>query len=112
MDGYEHSRADCPSVVDGVAQTDVDVVVSADVAHRGEAGVDRLARKSRGQDGLLRRLPHQSLKVLKVVVVAILLGEMYVRIDQAGEECGIPEVDYLRVRGDVDVGAGRDDVVS
>src|SRR5205823_1771334 len=51
-------------------------------------------------------------KIVEVEVLLILLGEVDVRIDQAGEEGGVAEVDDLRVRGDVDGRAGSNDTVA
>ena len=46
--GHQHPRTDHPTVVDGVAQTDIDVIARADVAHGGEACFEGLPRIRRG----------------------------------------------------------------
>src|SRR5437763_5887431 len=91
MNRYEHPRTDRPPVVDGVAQTDVDVIARADVADGCEASLDCFPRECRREDGLLGRMAHQRLKIVEVEVLLILFGEVNVRIDQAGEKRRVAE---------------------
>jgi len=83
VDGGEDARPRRQPGVDGVAQADVDVVLGADVPHRGEAGLEGLLRVRAGVEGLLRRLAHHALEEVEVEVVARLAGEMHVRVDES-----------------------------
>src|SRR6202000_298439 len=89
----QNARADDPTVVDGIAQADVDVITGAEVADAREAGVDGLARVRGSEQRLLRRLAHEGLVEVEVVVVARLPGEVDVGVDEAGEERGVTEID-------------------
>jgi hypothetical protein len=99
MNSHEHARSGDVAGGDGVAQADVDVVARAEVAHRGHSGVDGLARVGRGQQRLLRRMPHQTFEVLAVVVLTRLEAEMSVGVDESRQQGHIAEIDHLGSRG-------------
>ena len=92
----EHARALGNAGVDGVAQSDVDEVLGADVAHRREARRECAPRVLRTIERLLGRETHHAVVDAAVVVLLELRGQVRVRIDEAWQQCGVSEVDHAR----------------
>ena len=96
--GDQHARACRQAVVDGVAQRDVDVVAGTDVAHGGDAGLQRdLALCAAWKDCSTGK------RIIDVVEAAgpvgvVVVGDMRVRIDEAGQQRRVAEVDDARAR--------------
>ncbi len=90
--------------VDGVAHGDVGAAgaFGAHVAFGGEAGHDVGFGGGRGDEGALRDGLLDGLQVLGAGVEE----EVHVRVDEAGHEGGVAEVDDLRAGGVRDVWAG------
>ncbi len=80
----------------------------AHVALGGEAGHQVIASGQRGSDGALRDRLLDGLKILRAGVKE----EMDVRVDQAGKQSGITEVDYLSASWAGNFGAGFFDEIA
>ena len=107
----EHARALGDAGVDGVAQADVDEVVRADVAHRGEAGFERAPGVHGRVHGLLGGKAHQAVVEAAVVVLVELIREVRVRVDEARQQGRIAEIDDARAGG-LSAGADRHDAIA
>ena len=96
--GDQHARAGNLAAVDRVTQRHVEIARRADVAHRGEAGIERAP----GQGGRQHRVVHDALGQRVAVVVAGAGGgigaEMHVHVDQARQQRGVAQVDQLSRR--------------
>ena len=109
VDRHQHARAGNLTVANGVAQADVDVVLGAEVAHRGEAGHEGDAGIHGGikgalGDGLLEQV-HLTLAVIGLVGV----GEVGMGVHEARHEGGVAQIDGLGAGGDGGRGSYRED---
>ena len=92
--GVDDARADRPAAGDGVAEAEGDAVVRAEVADRGEAGVERLARVPGRLVGAQR---HAVGEVGELALDPGPVGvEMDVAVDQAGQHEAVGKVDQPR----------------
>ena len=109
VDGDQHPRPHGDAGVDGVPQPHVHVIPGADVAHRGEAGIQSSLGVAGGVQRLLRRKAEAVVVESLVVVVLELEGEVDVGIDEARQEGRVAEIDHPRTRRHRDAVAGRGD---
>ncbi len=94
--GVDDARADRPAARDRVAQAQSDAVVGAEVADRGEAGVERLARVPRRFVGAQRDAVGD---VGELALDAGPVGvEMDVAVDQPGQDEAVGKVDQPGAR--------------
>ena len=96
--GRDHARTDDHAVVDGVAQSDVDEVAGADIAHRGEARFERALRVQRGRVRLLDRKAQHLLVERLVEILLKLAVQVRMRVDEARQQRRVAEIDHLGVR--------------
>ena len=94
----QHARTDGDASIDGVAETDVDEVLRPDIAHRGEACLERAPRVESAVERLLGRETHDAVVHEVVVILFELEREVRVRIDKARQQRRIPEIDDPRPR--------------
>ncbi len=104
------ARTGDEAAIDGVAHGGVGCAraFGAHVALGGEAGHQVVTRGQRGDDGALRDGFLHGLQILG----AGMQEQMDVRVDQAGEQRGVAEIDDLRAGGMVDGGADGGDAVA
>ena len=108
----EHARTGDQPLVDRVAQADVDVVVGAEVAHGGEAGLERLFRVGRGVERLLGREAQHVVDEVLRPARAELHGEMDMGVHQAGEQRRVSEIDHRGARRHGEAGTRGDDLAA
>ena len=92
----QHARTDGDAGIDGVAQADVHEVHGPDVAHRGEARLERAPCIQGTVERLLGRETHDAVVHEVVVILFELEREVRVRIDKARQQRRIPEIDDRR----------------
>ena len=107
VDRHQHPRTGNLAGLDGVPQADVDVIARPHVAHRREAGHQRTPHDIDGVQRALRDVLLQCVQFLDAVVALVGIGEVRVRIDEAGQERGIAQVDRLGAGGKCRLGARR-----
>ena len=106
--GDEHARSDEVTGVDRVAQRNVEVLTGADVAYRGEAGLDGTPGVGRGAHGRIEhRAPEEP-----VVVRGATRREVGVHVDESREQRGLAQVDDGRAGGDGEVASDLRDAVA
>ena len=92
----EHARTERHAARDRIAQADVDVVGRPDVAHRREAGEQRPPCELGGAKGRFGNRAPQPRDRVRIPVVRRFVGDMGVRVDEAGEQRDVAKVDDLR----------------
>jgi len=97
--------------IDGVAQAHIDEVVRANIAHGGEPRLQSPSRVHGGVHGLLGGKAHQAVVDEVVIVLLELEREMRVRVDEAGENRRITQIDDPRARGGCG-GSDRHDAIA
>ena len=107
--GYEQAGPDGLAGIDRIPQGDIGVAVGADIAQRGEASLQRLARIGDAGHRLGGNADAQAL-------IAAFVGtgcNMGVHVDQARQDRLAPQVDPARIgwRGQGGCGSDRDDLV-
>src|SRR6185369_2782345 len=80
--GSENVRTGHDTRVDGVAQRDGVVIVVADIAYAGEAGLERALGVDDAADRVVGGVPAE---VVAVAGWARLFGQMHMAVDQAGQ---------------------------
>ena len=107
--GDEHARARHQPLVDRIAQGNVgEPAIGADIAHGGEARLERQARIPRAdQHGIDRR----GLERVGQIRAAARVGEVGVEVDQAGEDGVGRPVDPCRALGRGGAGLDPEDAV-
>ena len=92
------ARAGNQALIDGVAHGGVGGAraLGTHVALGGEAGHQVVARGQRGEDGALR---HRFLNGLQIFRAGM-QEQVHVRVDQAGQQRGVAEIDDLARRRD------------
>ncbi len=99
VDSNQHAWARDIAAGDGVAQTNIEIIGGTDIADSGDAGHEGNAGVDAGIESLLGDWFLQGIQAVLFVIVGKHIGEMGVRVDEAGEERGVAEID--------DFGAGR-----
>ena len=110
VDGDQHPRAGNLAGGNGVAQTDIDVIARSHIANRREAGHKSAAHDIDGIQRALRDIFLEGVQFPDAVVALVWVSQVRVRIDQAGEEGGIAEIDGFGAGGECRLGAGGDDL--
>src|ERR1035437_495742 len=110
VDGDQHARAGNLAGVDGVAQADIDVIAGPHVAHGGEAGHQGAAHDIDGIERALRNVLLEGVQFLYAVVALVGVSEVGVRVDQAGEQGGVAEIDGFGAGGKRRLGADGGDL--
>src|SRR5207248_2708795 len=98
--------------IDAALQAQVGEIVRAEHARSGDPAEKRPARVGVGLQRLLRRERHQVLDEGLGEVVLRFAGEMDVRVDQAGKQGRVAEIDHLRVRRHLHAASDGDDPVA
>ena len=98
--------------IDAALQAQVGEIVCAEHARSGDPAEKRPARVGVGLQRLLRRERHQVLDEGLGEVVLRFAGEMDVRVDQAGKQGRVAEIDHLRVRRHLHAASDGDDPVA
>jgi len=97
--GGEDARTVGEAAIDGITEPDVDPLGGADVAHGREAGQQRDARDGAGFKGLLGGRGAQVVIFGQIAVHAERVGQMRVRVDQAGQQSGVAQIHDFRAGG-------------
>ena len=103
--------------VDRVAERDVGKVMriritTSEIAHAGEAGLDRRLRIGNHLECELRNVFVEHAQAQLVVVPGIVEGQVGMRVHETGREGRVAEVDDLRVIGNGDVASRRRDNIA
>ena len=106
----QHPRAGDQPAGDRIPQPHVEHVAAPHVAHRGEPGLEHLPRVHRGLDRLLGQLAAEVVDELLLPVVGRLARQVGVRVDEAGRERRVAQVDDLGAGGDGQVGPDGQDL--
>ena len=110
VDGDQHARAGNLAGGDGVAQADIDEIARSHIADRREAGHQGAAHDIDGIQRALRDVFLEGVQFLDAVVALVWVGEVRVRIDEAGQEGGVAEIDGFGAGGNRRLGADGDDL--
>ena len=105
--GHQHARARNLSGVDGIAQAECKIVGRPEVAHRGNARLERRLGIVRAVQHLLGGESHDAVEPIAIPVWAGLLRQMHMRIDEPRQQSGIAQIDHLRILGNLEVAAHR-----
>ncbi len=114
IDRHQHPRTRQHSLGDRIAQAHVDKAVrihASHIAHRREAALQRDAGLDRGLVSSLRDVKPEAIDE-KLVVGFHSDCQMRVRVDEAGAQCDVAEIDPLRAGRDSQVGSACGDLFS
>ena len=105
VDGNEHARAGNLAGGDGVAQADIDEIAGPHIAHSGKTRHQGPAHDIDGIESALRDVLLEVVQFLHAVIALVRVSEVRVRVDQAGEQRGVAEIDGLGAGGECRFGA-------
>ena len=108
--GDQHPRAGNLAGRDRIAQADIDIVARSHIAHRREAGHQSTAHDIHSVERALRDVLLQRVQFLDAVVALVRVGQVRVRVDKAGQQRRIAQIDRLGARRKCRLGARRDDL--
>ena len=105
----EHARAGNVAMIDGVAESDIDVVRRAYIAYGSETGQQGDARINTGAESALGNSFLEVFECGAIIIVGIGEAQMGMGVDEAGQQSGVAQIDDLSTGGDRSAGANGND---